>query len=124
MDRIRTLTHKGKKIHYFDYRGLIDDTAFLELARKASDFLIEQNKKSLHLINLTGTFITPNLIKPLITEIERYKPFIQKEAIVGVTGAKRVLFQTYLTFFSSDDIKAFRDTEEETALDWLATPPP
>jgi hypothetical protein len=116
MDRIRTVRFKGKRIDYFDYSQLKDDAAFVEMLHAATAFLEKQNKQTLQLINLTDAFITPGLITPILAEIERFKPYVLKQAIIGISGAKRILFKTYMTFFPGK-IKAF-DTEDD-ALEWL-----
>ena len=116
MERIRTFLHNGKLIHYFDYRGIEDEATFIEALHAASAFLINENKPSLQIIDLTDVYITKGLITPILTEIEIFKPYVLKEAVLGIVGAKRILFQTYTTFFPGK-IKAFSD--EEGALAWL-----
>ena len=116
MERIRSLQYQGKLINYFDYRGLEDEASFLEMLHAASDFLENQNLQTLHLVNLTGVYITRGLITPILSEIDKLKPFVLKEAILGITGGKRILFQTYTTFFPGK-IRSFVDETE--ALEWL-----
>ena len=118
MERIRRIFYKEKSIFYFDYRGLEDDGAFLKVFRDSSDLVVKENTPSLHIANITGVFITPGLIQPILAEIERFKPYVLRSAIVGVVGAKRVLFQAYLGIFG-ERTKAFE--EETDALKWLVS---
>lgn len=118
-ERIRTFFHHDKLINYFDYRGLTDEAAIVEAIRNATTFLIQQNKRTLQLSNVTGVSITRGLVEPVMGEMEKFEPYILRDAIVGVAGAKRILFHTYLSFFGNRT-RAFDD--EASALDWLVSP--
>ena len=116
MERIRSFQHMGKLINYFDYRGLDDEPSFIETLHSASKFLQRQNKQTLQVVNLTEVYITKGLIKPILNEIENFKPYVLKEAILGISGGKRILFQSYSALFPGK-IKAFSD--DAGALEWL-----
>ena len=116
MERIQTIYHKDKPINYFDYRGLETESEVLGSIRETRIFLEKQNLQTLQLTNITGVFFTPGLIKPVLAEVELCKPYVLRDAVVGIVGAKRILFQTYLAIFPGKT-KAF--VEEAPALDWL-----
>ncbi len=95
MERVVIIPYKGQEIVSLDYRGLDDEEEFLKVAYETTDFLVSLNRPTLQMTNIEGIFFTPKLMKAVQAEAPRLKPFIIKDAILGITGVKRVLFQLY-----------------------------
>ena len=112
---IQHLMYKGKEIFYTDYRGL-DDDEMTSAVHEVVDYLLDLNRPTLQLTNITGVYFTPKILKLLTTLTPRVEHLIIKDAVVGVTGAKRVLFQAYNAIVNGN-AKTFDD--EQTAKDWL-----
>ena len=116
MKRIEIVTYKEKEIVRFDYRGLTEDGEFLEALSQGAKFLLDLGRPTLQLTNIEGLFFTPPIMKKIDEAGKRIEHLVIKDAIVGVTGVKRILFQAYNAVVGGK-AKAF-DTEEE-ALEWL-----
>ena len=109
------LYYKGKEIIYSDYRGMEDD----EVVAVATDivaYLLKLNRPTLQLTNIEGVFFTPKVLTALTTLAPKVEHLIVKDAVIGIKGAKRILFQTYNAIIQGN-AKAFDD--EEAAKDWL-----
>jgi hypothetical protein len=50
---------------------------------------------------------------------KKYDPRIEKEAIVGATGVKKILLASYLAFTGQQTMREFKARAE--ALEWLTT---
>ncbi len=116
MERLIIIPYKGKEIVSIDYRGLNDEEEFLKFANQTADFLIGLNRPSLQMTNIEGIFFTPKLMKAVQDDAPRLKPYILKDAILGVLGVKRILFQLYSTLIDGKT-KTFSD--EYSAKEWL-----
>lgn len=114
-ERIKTFVFKGKEIVYFDFRGLTEDQDVIDLLHKARDYTLQLGHPNLQLTNVTGVYFTPAVMKNIgiLNETEH---LVIKDALVGVTGAKRILFQIYSTIVKGKT-KAFDD--EDSAKEWL-----
>jgi hypothetical protein len=119
MDRIRIIHYKNKKIFYTDYRGLVEDEEIETFINEIIQYQLKLNLATLQLTNVEGVFFTPRIMKSIEKAAPILKDFIIKDAIVGITGIKRILFQFYNTIIGGN-ARAFQ-TEEE-AMEWLIQP--
>jgi hypothetical protein len=118
MERIRWITHKGKKILYADYKGLKTDEELIANLHLEAKFMKESPTKVLSLADYTGIEGNKRVmaeLKKLGKEILKEKT--EKSAVLGVTGLKAVLLIAYNTI-TRDKVVPF-NTEQE-ALDYLA----
>ena len=113
--RIQRLIYKGKEIIYTDYRGM-DDDELIATAYKVVDYLLNLNRPTLQLTNITGIYFTPKIMELLTKLTPRVEHLIIKDAVIGITGAKRILFHTYNAIVRGN-AKAFDD--EQAAKEWL-----
>lgn len=109
------ITYKGKEITYLDYRGknLEEIKAILV---DAVDQALKENKRRYLLTNITGVFAVPEFMDAVNDATRKTKHLTIKSAVVGVTGAKKILFNTYNAVIGAES-KAFND--EESAKEWL-----
>jgi hypothetical protein len=109
------LTYKGKEISYFDYRGM-NMEEIIRTIEEASAKALQENKHRLQLSNLTGVFAVPEFMSSVKEAGKKTKHLTTKSAVVGITGAKKLLLNIY-NAFTGVDMKAFDD--EESAKEWL-----
>lgn len=118
MDRCTTVTYQGQDIQIFNYEGL-RGTELLETVRAATQIMLNGAPDTLLVLaNFTNTYIDDQVIGYLTNaESRAASKNTKKIAVVGVTGLKKLFFNTYnaVTFTQA---KAF-DTVEE-AKDYLA----
>lgn len=109
------ITYKGQEITYLDYRGksLEEIKAILE---EAVEQALKENKQRYLLTNITGVFAVPEFMDAVNAATKKTKHLTLKSAVVGVTGAKKILFNTYNAIIGTE-AKAFND--EEAAKEWL-----
>ncbi len=67
---------------------------------------------------MRGVPVNKRLIATINTGAKQYVSYVEKSAIIGITGIKRLFFEMYLLFTKSK-MKAF-DTKEE-ALAYLVS---
>lgn len=113
------ITYGGKRIFYTDYRGLETDEEIEAFIDEIVRFQLRVNRPSLQLTNIEGAYFTPQIMKRVEKAMGEVNHLIIKDAIVGVRGIKRVLFQFYNTVIGGK-ARAFK-TEEE-AKEWLVKP--
>ncbi len=111
------INHKGKEILYVDYRGM-KENEILEEMDKATDFALKENRPMLRLSNMTDVFAVSTVVDKAKESGKRTKHLTIKRAAVGITGAKKVLFNAF-NRVSGNNARAFDDVEE--AKDWLVS---
>ncbi len=112
---VKTIFHEGKEIIYVDYRGETEDQ-MLSTASELRDVLLRQNKKHLRLINITGAYATPKFTSYIRKLGKETKHLPTKAAIVGISGAKKVLLIGYNRILGGV-MRPFDD--EESAKEYL-----
>lgn len=55
-------------------------------------------------------------------EAKANRPFIRKSAVVGLSGAKRLIFDVVTRMAGRDDLRTFKTVED--ALAWIRQPTP
>ncbi len=117
MSRVQFITHKGKKILYFD----LSSCKFAEI----SDVIAEakrtvagqQAASVLALTNVTDTELSKNSSTVIKDFTAHNKPFIKASAVIGVEGLRKVIYNAAMAF-SGRQISAFNTLDQ--AKDWLA----
>jgi hypothetical protein len=117
MARHSIITHKGREILYVDYRGMKEQD-ILEEMDKATEFALKENRPLLRLSNMTDVYAVPSVVDKAKASGKRTKHLTIKRAAVGITGAKKVLFNAF-NRVSGNNARAFDDVEE--AKDWLVS---
>ena len=117
MPSIQKINYKDKEIIYVDYRGLSEDQ-MLELAGSLRDYLLSNPNFHLRLVNITDTPATRKFTTYIRQLGRDTKDIPVKAAIVGITGAKKVLLAGYNRLLGG----AMRPFEyEESAKEYLAS---
>jgi len=114
------ITYRNKEVLVVDYQ--------LRSPKDMSDLLLDsiehvekmesQNKEFLILIDLTDVPVTKTFGEEMITGGKPHTKNAKKSAIVGVTGIKRLFFETYL-LLSNSKMKSFKTKQE--ALEYLVS---
>ncbi len=117
-ERVRFIDHKGKQIVYLDFSDMQGDE-IVQTVRKFEQLVLE-NKNNNNLVSLTN-FTNARTFGDGLEEIKRVakevRPYLDKRAVVGITGVKAILYKMVNLFASGAPTKIF-DTLEE-AKDYL-----
>ena len=115
MGGFSVITYKGREVRYLDYRGMkLEDIK--EKLDETTKEALRLNKRRLVLANLTGVYAVPEFMDTVKEAGKKTKHLTIKSAIVGITGAKKILLNAY-NMFTNSNTMAFDD--EETAKEWL-----
>ena len=117
MSAIQKINHKGQQIIYIDYRGL-DEESMIAKAESLREFLLSDPGFHLRLVNITDTPATRQFTSFIRQLGKETKHIPVKAAIVGITGAKKVLLSGYNRLLGGA-MKPFDD--EETAKEYLVS---
>jgi len=101
-----------------DYRGLSsnNEKEFINVIDEAKEFILNAGKNLLILVDVTDSYGNSSIVKRMKEDGKLEKPFVSKEAVIGVTGLKEV-FLKGINLFSKQNIRPFPTIEE--AKDWL-----
>lgn len=114
------IDYKGKKILFSDYRGCLSSNSMIEVLFEEIEILSQQEGKVLVMAHYDNSIPTGeyfHTVKKMGKEILRNKT--EKTATLGITGMKRMLFNTYINFTGDYNVRLFKD--KESALDWLVS---
>ena len=115
-DRIRWIEHKGKQILFSDFSDLKGEEC-INAVKGFEDFLVNLGKHDLLVYvdarNCDLDDVGFNVGRKVAKMV---KPYIKKEAIIGITKGKDTLI-TLVNIFSDLGIKSFNTMDE--AIDWL-----
>ncbi|MBN1485532.1 MAG: hypothetical protein JXA37_12515 [Chloroflexia bacterium] len=112
-------TYKGQRILYCDYRDFsLDALQGLRAELEAVQELLspEAPASVLALSDVRGSVASPEAVNLFKQASVQTAGYVQKQAVVGVTGLKKVFFDVIVRL-SGQDARAF--AELEPAQDWL-----
>lgn len=114
------ITYKGKQIIYGDYSGFGRDTQALQDENDAADAVVCQMPEDsvLSITDVRDTDGTLEAIDILRRSSARTSRYIHKQAVIGVTGVRRILADG-IARFSGQNMMYFDDIEE--AKEWLVS---
>jgi hypothetical protein len=116
----RFIEHKGKEIYYIDYSHIKTTEAFLEVLKSTNAFREEVKASGkrdvLMLVDVTGSYVYGDILEALKKAGKATKPITRKEAVVGITGAKKTLLSIF-RLLTGLQLRPF-DTIDE-AKEWL-----
>ncbi|UXX80811.1 hypothetical protein N7E81_06825 [Reichenbachiella carrageenanivorans] len=115
MSGYKLINYKGKEILYVDYSGMLKEDV-LKTMDEATVFALEQNRPLLRLSNMTGVFAVTEVVEKAKESGKITNHLTIKRAAVGITGAKKVLFNAF-NRFSGNDTRAFDSVDD--AKEWL-----
>jgi hypothetical protein len=116
----RFIQYKGKEIYFVDYTHIKTIGEFLEVIKGTNAFRekvkAEGKRNILMLVDVTGSYIYGEALDAVKMSGRISKELTKKEAVVGITGAKKILLRV-AQLFTGMQLRPF-DTLEE-AQEWL-----
>jgi hypothetical protein len=109
------IKHQGKEILYVDYTGMTVEEV-LNTIDEVTEFALKENRPLLRLSNVTGVYAIKEVVERAQQSGKRTNHLTIKRAAVGVTGAKKILLNTF-NRVTGNNLKAFSTEEEAKA--WL-----
>lgn len=116
---VSIITHKNKQIVLIDYTDCKSKEEMIATLRDAAELFKTSTEKVLSLSDFTGTFGSKEFMeesKRLSIEVLRAK--IEKAALLGITGIKKMLLQRF-NAFSTNKLVPFNTKEE--VLEYLVS---
>jgi len=114
----RWITHEGKRIIYTDFRDCKSEAEMNAVFEKAVEMVMAEAEPVLTLNNFDGVLVPPDFLHKLRVRGAEYSHKVKAKAVLGVTGMKKTLINTY-SILTGIDARAF-GTEAE-ALAYLAS---
>jgi len=87
-------TYKGKEIFYANYSNLSLEQIREEVGAIEKELVHAKENSILLLVNSSGTIISPEVLKLFKNLSLNSKKYIRKSAILGITGARRLLWKS------------------------------
>ncbi len=119
MSRIKSIVLQGKSIIVVDYAGCKEDE-MLALAAQAKTAVKAEGTLKLVISRYTNMYITPRFVRFFENETNEVKPYLKKNALIGLNEPKKIILKAF-NFFMGTDFRAF-DSEKE-ALEFLLEEP-
>lgn len=117
-DRIRYISHKGKKILLVDCSDCTVDE-LEKIARLVPQRVATNPKGSVLLLaDFTGAKFHKKIMDTVKEGIVLDRPYLKRSAWVGIEGLPKVFYEN-LKSFSQRDLPTFNTREE--ALEWLVS---
>jgi hypothetical protein len=114
------INYKGKEIYYVDYSDIKTNGEFLAIIKQTNAFReklkAEGRRNMLMLVNITGSYVYGDVLEEIKKAGRETKHMIRKQAVVGITGGKKILLNIVQSF-TGMNLKVF-DTIEG-AKEWL-----
>ena len=111
-DRIKWIEHKGKQVLFVGYSGLQGED-LVNAIKEFEDFIVKLGQHELLVfVDARNSFVDDVGFMVGKKVAKTVKPYIKKEAIVGITGAKETLL-TVVNMFSDIGIKPFDNPPKE-----------
>ena len=117
MERVRFITHQGKKILLIDYSNLTDETEILQMVEQRESVVDSQPRNSvLTVINVAGAKFTKEVLTR-VKEANVYdRPFVRRAALVGVGESQKAAVDA-VSMFAKREWGMFETVDQ--ALDWI-----
>jgi hypothetical protein len=107
----RWITHEGKRIIYTDFRDCSSVAEMEVVFEKAIEMVLAEPGPVLTLNNFDGVSVPTAFLHKLRARGAVYSHKVKAKAVLGVTGVKKTLINTY-SILTGIDARAF-DTEAE-----------
>jgi uncharacterized Fe-S cluster-containing protein len=116
----RFISYKGKEIYFVDYTNIKTTEDFLEVIKGTNEFR-EKTKAMgkrdvLMLVDITGSYVYGETMDALKRAAKLSKELTMKEAIIGISGAKKIMLRI-VQMFSGMQLRPFNTIDE--AKEWL-----
>jgi|SRR5512133_2564043 hypothetical protein len=114
--------YKGKQIYYVDYSNIKTNEEFLSIISQTNAFRekvkASGKKDLLMLVDISGSYVYGEVLDAIQKSGKITKQLTAREAIVGVTGGKKILLKIVQTV-TNMNFRVF-DTVDE-AKNWLVS---
>jgi hypothetical protein len=108
---VQWIDYKGHQVLYADYRGLVSEEKMMENLKTEAEFYQKISTKVLSLNDYRDTYVSNTFINK-VTELGKInKDKNLRSAILGITGMKKLLLNTFSTI-SGMPVRSF-DNEIE-----------
>jgi hypothetical protein len=117
MDRVRFITHKGKKVLLVDYSNVTEESQLVEMIEQR-EFLVDSQPKNsvLMVINVSGAKFSKEVLTR-VKEANVYDlPYVRRSALVGVEDRQKAAVDA-VAMFAKRHWEHFGTLAE--ALDWI-----
>jgi len=116
----RFIEYKGREIYFVDYSHIKSSEEFLKVIKGTNAFRekvkAEGKRDVLMLVDITGSYVYGETLDALKRAAKLSRELTRKEAVVGVTGPKKVLLRI-VQLFTGMQLRPFDSLEE--AKEWL-----
>lgn len=116
------IEYKGLSIYYVDYSNIKTNDEFMSVIKQSNSFrekVKSQGKKDLlMLVDVSGSFVYGDVLTEIKKAGKITKEMTLKEAVVGISGGKKILLKIVQSF-TSMNLKVCDSIEE--AKDWLVS---
>ncbi len=116
MDRISWVTHKGKEILVLNFSELADGECLKQIDKVENYIQSTTQKEILKLSIMTDSCLNDEIMLRIESLNQKYDSLVEKEAVVGISGIKKVFLRA-AGAVSSKDLKPFDEVDD--AIDWL-----
>jgi len=116
MDRVRFVTHAGKRILLIDSSNCTPEQGICNANEALLLVTAEPLNSVLTLIDLTGAQVSRDSVKRAKEVIVLNRPYVKRSALVGAESLPKVFYEA-ITRFSQREFPRFNTRER--ALDWL-----
>ena len=116
MAQIRWVTHKGKEILVFNFCDRSEADCDQQISKVENSIQSTTQKDILKLSIVNGGSEENGVAEQLKCLSDKYDSLIRKEAVIGLSGLRRVLLRATQAM-SNKEIATFDDIEK--AKDWL-----
>ena len=116
---VEKIEYKGKKILCIDYKEAKSQDQLLTILRESVS-TIGKTTGWLIFTDLTNASLGPDFMKEAKESSKGLVENVDKAAVIGVTGLKKILLKGYNLFVDSEKVTKVFDTKEE-ALDYLVS---
>ena len=93
------IEYKGKQIYYVDYSNIKTNEEFLAIIKQTNAFREKVKAEGKHnllmLVDITGSFVYGEVLEEIKKAGKHTKEITAKEAVVGITGGKKIFLRLY-----------------------------
>jgi len=124
MDRLSSLYVQGREIIVIDYSHL-KEAAMIDLAVQAKALIMKTPTPKLIISSFKNTFATPAFLRHMERESVEIKPFIARNALVGLNKPKMMILKGFNLLLDTDfrafstECEAFEYLIEEPVIEKL-----
>jgi hypothetical protein len=105
---------EGKRILYTDFRDCSTEAEMEEIFEKAVQIVLAAPERVLTMNNFEGVSVPGSFVRKMRTRGGDYQHNVRAKAVLGVTGIKRTLLNTY-SVLTGIDARAFATEAEAIA---------